>query len=223
MPAASNMNMREMAGMTMPMTSSWTAIDAFTAFAMWAVMMVAMMLPSASPMILMYARIARASGAPATRRICVFVFGYVAIWTMFSAAAALLQYFLQRASLLSTDLRIAPLVGGVVLALAGLYQLLPLKQVCLRHCHSPIGFLISKWRDGAMGAFTMGLEHGAFCVGCCWMLMALLFVMGVMNLFWVAIIAVFVLFEKIAPWSRAIAGTAGIALIASGIWIAALA
>ena len=159
---------------------------------MWAVMMVAMMLPSASPMVMAYARSPRLPRPPSRMRVWLFAGGYVAVWTLFSAAATAMQ---TRTGCTRRDAerRYAsrrPSAGAVILAAAGIYQLTPLKQRCLRHCQSPIGFFMTHWRDGGGGAFAMGLEHGAFCVGCCWMLMALLFVAGVMNLAWVAALRV---------------------------------
>jgi predicted metal-binding membrane protein len=195
--------------------------DLWLTFMMWAVMMVAMMLPSTSPMVMAYARIASARAGRPALRVWLFALGYLAIWTLFSVAATAIQFALVQSSLLSNALVTTPLVSAVILATAGVYQLTPLKDVCLGRCQSPIGFFMTHWRDGAAGAFRMGLAHGAFCVGCCWMLMALLFVAGVMNLAWVAAITVFVLLEKATPWSRAIANVSGVVLIACAIAIAA--
>jgi predicted metal-binding membrane protein len=183
-------------------------------FLMWAVMMVAMMVPSASPTITTYARIASAPGTRHPLRVWSFVAGYLAVWTLFSVLATASQIALRQLALAT------PLVGAIILAVAGIYQLTTLKQVCLGKCQSPIGFLMTHWRDGASGAFRMGVEHGAFCVGCCWMLMALLFVVGVMNLAWVAAISAFVLLEKATPWGHTIAKVSGAALIAGAIAIA---
>ena len=194
--------------------------DLWLTFMMWAVMMVAMMVPSASPMVMAYARIARARGGSPALRVWLFAAGYLAVWTLFSAAATAIQFELQRRSLISNALATTPLIGAAMLAAAGIYQLTPLKEACLGRCQSPIGFFMTHWRDGAAGAFRMGLAHGAFCVGCCWMLMALLFVAGVMNLAWVAAISAFVLLEKATPWGRAIANASGVALIASAIALA---
>jgi len=194
--------------------------DLYLTFMMWAVMMVAMMLPSTTPMVMAYARIANArSGRPALR-VWLFALGYLATWTLFSAAATAVQLALLHWSLLSNALVTTPFVSAAILALAGLYQLSPLKDACLGRCQSPIGFFMTHWRDGAAGAFRMGLAHGAFCVGCCWMLMALLFVAGVMNLAWVAAITVFVLLEKAIPWGRTIANVSGVALLAAALLIA---
>jgi predicted metal-binding membrane protein len=193
--------------------------DFWLTFMMWTVMMVAMMLPSASPMVMAYTRIASARGGPHPLRAWLFASGYLAIWTLFSAAATAIQFALVQSSLLSNALVTTPLVSAAILAIAGIYQLTPLKNVCLGRCQSPIGFFMTHWRDGAAGAFRMGLAHGTFCVGCCWMLMALLFVAGVMNLVWVAAITVFVLLEKATPWGRAIANASGVVLIAWAVAI----
>ncbi len=149
-----------------------------------------------------------------------FAGGYLLVWGGFSVAAATLQAALQQSMLLSSELA---MVGGwlpaVVLALAGVYQLTPLKHACLVRCRSPLAFLLSRWRDGIGGALGMGLRHGAFCLGCCWALMALLFVGGVMNLAWIAILAVFVLAEKVLPYGTWLSRVSGVALIAWAVWV----
>ncbi len=204
----------------MPMGAESRLVDAILMFLMWAVMMVAMMLPSAAPMLSTYARIASARVAYRAYHVWMFAAGYFVMWTGFSLAATALQYALQSVSIVSSSMRTTPLAGGIILMVAGIYQLTPLKNVCLKRCRTPIGFFMTNWRDGAAGAFTMGLEHGAFCTGCCWMLMALLFVAGVMNLAWVAAISVLVLLEKAAPFGRAIALASGVAMIAAGVVLA---
>jgi predicted metal-binding membrane protein len=206
----------------MPMREAWTPGQFLLTFAMWAVMMVAMMIPSAGPMILTFAAInrRRASAGGAAVPPAVFVAGYLAIWSAFSLLATAGQWALNEATLLSpATLRATPAVGGVLLLAAGIYQLTPLKLACLARCRSPIGFVLTEWRDGARGALVMGIRHGAFCVGCCWALMALLFVAGVMNLLWVAAIAAFVLLEKVTPPGRAVSWVAGAALLAWGAWM----
>lgn len=213
------MNMAGMAAMAMPMTAHWTPLDVWLTLLMWAVMMVAMMTPSAAPMITLYARISSGRGAAAAGP-WIFTLGYLAAWTLFSAIATALQAGLQYTALISGAMRVTPVLGGVLLIAAGVYQMTPLKKACLRSCQSPLGFFMSRWRDGAAGAFGMGLRHGVFCVGCCWMLMALLFVAGVMNLLWVAAISVFVLAEKATHWGRAVTTASGIALIVAGIAVA---
>jgi predicted metal-binding membrane protein len=197
--------------MTMPNLQAWQTGNLVLTFAMWAIMMVAMMTPSATPMILTFARINRERNAdrlpfPGT---IVFLSGYLMVWISFSALATLLQLGLQSAALLSPEmLNVSPVLGGVFLVLAGVYQFTPLKRACLSRCRTPLGFLMTEWREGTKGTFVMGLRHGIYCVGCCWLLMTLLFVAGVMNLVWVALIAVCVLAEKLLPagqWtSRAI-------------------
>jgi len=204
----------------MPMGAESRLLDATLMFLMWAVMMVAMMLPSAAPMLSTYARIASAREGSRAYHVWMFAAGYFVVWTAFSLAATVLQYALQSAAIISNSLRTTSVAGGIILAAAGIYQLTPLKNVCLKRCRTPIGFFMTNWRDGAAGAFTMGLEHGAFCTGCCWMLMALLFVAGVMNLAWVAAISVLVLVEKAAPFGRAIALASGVAMIAAGLVLA---
>jgi predicted metal-binding membrane protein len=194
--------------------------DLWITFMMWAVMMVAMMLPSATPMVAAYARIAHTRGSHPSVRVWLFASGYLAIWMLFSVAATALQLALVHWSFISNALVTAPLVSAAILGIAGVYQLTPLKRTCLGRCQSPIGFFVTHWRDGAAGALRMGLAHGAFCTGCCWMLMALLFVAGVMNLAWVAAITLFVLIEKATPWGRAIANISGVALIAGAFVIA---
>ena len=214
--------MAAMAAMGMADVGPWTAADAALAALMWAVMMVAMMLPAATPMILVFATVNRkrseGAGAPHVN-IPLFVLAYLAVWTAFSVAAALAQWGLHAAALLSGDaMRAAPFVGGVLLAAAGGYQVTPLKYACLARCQSPVGFLLSEWREGNRGAFVMGLRHGLFCLGCCWVLMALLFVGGVMNLAWVAAIAGFVLLEKVLPAGRLVSVISGAALLAWAAW-----
>ena len=213
-------NMAGMPGMSMP--SPWSPAVLWLTFLMWAVMMVAMMLPSAAPMVTIYARVAEGHGSSPRLRVWLFAGGYVTVWIAFSAAAAMLQAGMDRAAMLSGAMRVAPLAGGIILALAGAYQLSPLKRRCLRQCQSPLGFLMTHWREGRAGAITMGLHHGAFCVGCCWMLMALLFVAGVMNLLWVAVLAAFVLLERATRWGETLATASGFVFIAGGLALAAL-
>lgn len=192
--------------------------EALLMFAMWAVMMVAMMLPSAGPMVDTFARIARARDATAAKlQIPAFVAGYLIIWTLFSVIATAAQLLLQRSGVVNPALTAVPVLDAVLLILAGLYQLTPFKNRCLTGCRSPLGFLMTDWRDGARGALKMGLRHGLFCLGCCSMLMLLLFVFGVMNLAWVAILSIFVLLEKALPGGRFLARAGGIAMLAGGI------
>jgi len=196
------------------------AADLWLTFMMWAVMMVAMMLPTASPMIEMYARIARGRADSSRYAVWSFAGAYLVVWTLFSAAATGGQWMLQRAALLRGDLTTPPLFGAVILVAAGIFQLTPLKNACLSNCRSPLGFFLTQWRGGSGGAFKMGLQHGAFCLGCCWALMVLLFVVGVMNLAWVAALSVFVLIEKAAPYGRVVARASGVAMVLAGALLA---
>lgn len=215
--------MADMAAMGMADTDPWTVADAALAAVMWAVMMVAMMLPAAAPMILVFATVNRkrreAPGTAPYVNTTLFVLAYLAVWGAFSVAAALAQWALHAAALLAEDaMQAAPLAGAVLLAAAGIYQLTPLKYACLARCQTPVGFLLSEWREGNRGAFLMGLRHGLFCLGCCWVLMALLFVGGVMNLAWVAAIAAFVLIEKLLPAGRLVSVISGAALLIWAAW-----
>jgi predicted metal-binding membrane protein len=170
--------------------------------AMWAVMMVGMMVPSAAPMVVAYTDWTRRAPVRGSRAAAIasFLGGYVLLWVGFSLLAALLQVSLERGGLLTTmGATTRPAVGGAILVLAGLFQLTPWKQSCLRRCRTPVGFLIAEWRDGTAGALNMGVRHGVYCLGCCWALMAVLFVVGTMHLLWMAVIAAFVLAEKVAP------------------------
>lgn len=190
---------------------------------MWWVMMIGMMVPSATPMVLLFGGVQRrqlADEAPALR-VAVFVLGYLVVWGVFSFAAAGAQTALTaRALLAPMQLSLSASLGATLVALAGIYQLTPLKNACLSHCRSPADFLSRHWRRGTAGAFRMGLEHGAYCVGCCWLLMALLFVVGVMNLLWVAAIAAFVLIEKLIPRGVLVARASGVALLAFAAYLA---
>jgi predicted metal-binding membrane protein len=211
-----------MAAMGMSSNTPWTATDLFFTFAMWAVMMVGMMAPSATPMILLFgASEARAGKKMPFLAAGAFALGYLAVWTLFSALAALAQWGLHQAAMLSPAMSVlSPRIGGVVLIVAGAYQLSPWKSQCLTHCRSPLSFLMTHWRPGRRGAFSIGMHHGTFCLGCCWALMAILFVVGVMNLLWVAVLTVFVLLEKVGPKGVLLARLGGIALIAAGlVWI----
>lgn len=175
------------------------------AFAMWALMMVAMMLPSASPMILIYARVARHNfGAAASSGITLFALSYVLVWSVFSLAAAFAQALLVHSGVVhSMRLQLGDgRLAGALLIAAGLYQLTPLKAACLDKCRSPLAFLSRGIRPGAAGALRLGIAHGLYCLGCCWVLMLLLFVGGVMNLAWVAGLALLVAAEKLLPWPQ---------------------
>lgn len=210
--------------MAMPRMQVWGVADFGLTFVMWAVMMVAMMTPSAAPMILTFAGINRSRRDQHVPHVStgVFLLGYLAVWAGFSLLATTAQWGLQAASLLSPMMAsTSPILGGVLLLAAGTYQWTPLKYACLRHCRSPMGFILNDWREGSRGAFLMGLKHGGYCVGCCWFLMALLFVAGVMNLLWVAAIAGFVLLEKVTPAGHRVGRLAGVLLVAGGAWMIA--
>jgi predicted metal-binding membrane protein len=214
--------MPEMAGMAMPMSPHWTPAAFTLTFAMWAVMMVGMMLPSAAPMILTFAALHRRKAEAVERLVPMLLFasGYLLVWCGFSLFATLLQWALDRLTLLSPMLTTTDaLLGGALFLLAGVYQLTPLKQACLRHCRSPFAFLFNRWRDGWNGALRMGIEHGAYCLGCCWLLMALLFVVGVMNLLWVAAITLFVFGEKLLRGGAWIARISGVVMAGYGVWL----
>ena len=200
--------------------AQWSLLDWVLVFAMWAVMMAAMMLPSAGPMFEMYARVARRRSSASVGSVWLFAAGYLIAWTGFAAAITLVQYPLQRSWIIGDAMRMRPLAGGLLLIATGIYQLTPLKEACLTQCRSPLGFLMTKWRSGPRGAFAMGLDHGAFCIGCCWLLMALMFVAGAMNLPWAIALTVFVLLEKAAPWGDRLARVSGLAMIAAGIALA---
>jgi predicted metal-binding membrane protein len=195
--------MEEMDGMLMPMSAGpWTLAHALLMLCMWVVMMVAMMLPSAMPMMLFYSTIARRQSTTSgfTSRVSLFAVGYLAVWSLFSVGAVVLQFLLERAALLSSMMESTSIVlAGAILIMAGLYQWTPLKSSCLTQCQSPLDFVMANWRSGRAGAFQMGFRHGIYCVGCCWVLMLLLFVGGVMNLAWIAGLAVYVLVEKALP------------------------
>ena len=210
-------------GQMMVMLPEWSPGYGVVVFAMWAVMMVAMMLPSAAPVILLVAGIARKRTAASGVRgatgatTVLFVLGYIAVWLGFAAVATLLQYSLGEAGLLSDTMALGNTVlAGAVLVVAGIYQWTPLKEACLRHCRSPLDFLLFHWREGRVGALASGSGHGVFCLGCCWMLMALLFVGGIMNLAWIAGIALLVLIEKTLPWGGRMNRVTGAILIAWG-------
>jgi predicted metal-binding membrane protein len=209
----------DMPGMVMLDLQKWGPATVLLLFVMWTVMMVAMMVPSAAPMILAFLTVnqRRQSAARPYVPVTIFLLGYLAVWTAFSAVATLAEWGLHQAALLSTMMTAtSPALNGGLLIAAGVFQWTPLKRACLNGCRSPLSFLMSEWREGAAGAFVMGLRHGAYCVGCCWFLMALLFVAGVMNLFWVAIIALFVMAEKILAKGEFLGRVAGIALVIAG-------
>ena len=193
------------------MTAVWDAPHLFLLWAMWAVMMTAMMLPAAAPVIVL------GSGA---RQVYPLAGGYLAVWALFSAGATALQWWLMQTFVVSRMMEVSSRrAGAVLLIVAGLYQWTPLKQACLTACQSPMAFVMRRWRSGAWGAFRMGLDHGGYCVGCCWALMLLLFAGGVMNLTVIAALTAFVAFEKLAP-AGAIGGRiAGALLLFVAAWL----
>ena len=204
------------------MTATWDGPYLLLLWAMWAAMMAGMMLPSAAPLVLLYARAARtrSDAGRATARIYGLVGGYVLVWALFSAGATMLQGVLAASRLLTPMMEPAtPVAAAVLLLLAGLYQLTPLKHACLRSCRTPIALLGSRWRDGVAGAVRMGVEHGAYCLGCCWALMLLLFAGGVMNLFVVAALTIWVAVEKLAPFGEQSARIGGALLLVASGWV----
>jgi predicted metal-binding membrane protein len=230
MPGMAGTPMNDMAGMMdmpgMPMAGSeGPAMASLTElFLMWTAMMVGMMLPSVLPNVLLFSRMAqqrRESGRPPLS-VSAFVGGYLAAWTGFSLVAALLQTRLRVALLpMASASRTAAVAAGVVLLLTGVYQWTRFKSACLSHCRSPIAHLSAHWREGRFGALRMGLEHGVVCVGCCWLLMGLLFVGGVMNPWWVGGLALLVLLEKVVPRGELLGRIAGLALVAWGLVLVA--
>jgi predicted metal-binding membrane protein len=198
----------------------WTPAYTTLIFAMWWVMMVAMMLPGAAPMLLLFVRVNRAQKARERPYVAtgIFAAGYLAAWGLFSALATGLQWGLEQLDLLGPMMTTTSWwLGGAILLAAGVWQLTPVKTVCLRHCRSPLSFLAHQWRPGRLGAFRMGVEHGSYCLGCCWFLMGLLFFGGIMNLFWIAGLAVFILLEKTIPMGHWFARLAGITAAAWGV------
>jgi len=211
-------------GLMMPANAPWQPLEFGYVFVMWAVMMVGMMTPSVAPMILIYARVGRqaAMNSEPFAATVWFAGGYLLAWIAFSLAATSAQWALERATLLTPMMESSSnILGGVVLIVAGLYQWTPLKEACLSHCQAPLTFILAHggFRGDPVGALTLGMRHGIYCVGCCWVLMALLFVGGVMNLFWIAALAILVLLEKVVPFGRIIARVAGLAFMAGGGWM----
>jgi predicted metal-binding membrane protein len=207
----------------MPASASWQPIEFAYVFVMWVVMMIGMMTPSVTPMILVYARVRRqAMGGQPFASVAWFAGGYFLAWIAFSLVATSLQWALERAALLTPMMASASnIVAGILLIIAGLYQWTRLKDACLWQCQAPLGFILSHggFHKTATGSLTLGLRHGAYCLGCCWALMVLLFSLGVMNLFWIAALAILVLLEKVLPSGRGIARIAGLAFFAGGVWM----
>jgi len=204
------------------MTSVWDGTHLLLLWTMWAVMMAAMMLPSAWPMLVMYGTLSRKQSSSQRRSSHLYLFsgGYVLAWALFSIAATIVQRMLARLLLLSPMMELAsPTASAALLIVAGVYQVTPLKRVCLRSCRSPISFLMRHWCAGALGAFRMGIAHGVYCVGCCWALMLLLFVGGVMNLYVIAALTTLVAVEKIGRAGELGSRLSGGLLIALAVWI----
>lgn len=204
----------EGSSLAMPMTADWTVRDWAFMATMWAVMMIGMMLPSASPMILSYRSFTRSEAL--TGSASLFAAGYLVAWVSFAVLAAAAQWALHNVALVSPMGVATTPLAGAFLAGAGAFQFTKLKQACLGKCRTPLGFLMTQWRDGIGGAMVMGLRHGTYCVTCCWALMVLLFVVGVMNLAWVAVLAAIVLVEKVAPRADVLTRLLGAGLITWG-------
>jgi len=209
-----------------PVVQEWTLTYAIVMFFMWWIMMIAMMTPSAAPMILLYAHAYRHEVKlgrlrATTTPTFAFALGYLLVWMAFSMIATGMQWGLERVGLLHAMLMwsVEPMLSGALLLAAGVYQFTPLKNVCLEQCRSPAQFLAANFRPGVIGAMRMGWKHGVICLGCCWALMALLFVGGIMNLVWIAGLAIFVLLEKVTAHGNWIARVGGIAMIGGGFWV----
>jgi predicted metal-binding membrane protein len=190
----------------------------------WVTMMAAMMLPSVAPMVLTYSRIAQHRAATGGRPLAgpwIFVAGYLLAWTAYGLAAYALYRLVDAidGGFLDWD-RAGPWVAGAALVGAGLYQLTPLKEVCLRHCRSPLHFVLHGFRESRVGALRMGVEHGGYCVGCCWGLMVALFALGVMSLWWMAVVAAVIFLEKLTRFGARFSRVVAVALIAIGVWVA---
>jgi predicted metal-binding membrane protein len=206
----------------MPRMQGWTAWDLGLLFAMWALMMVAMMLPSVAPTVLAFAEINRRRREEQRPFVptAVFLAGYLSAWVGFSLAATVVQAALHSAALLSPAMMArSPLFAGGILVATGVFQWTPLKQACLARCRSPLGFVLTHWRDGLAGAFHVGLQHGSYCVGCCALLMGLMLVNGVMNVWWMVLLSVFVLVEKLLPAHLWTARAVGALLSGWGLWM----
>jgi predicted metal-binding membrane protein len=211
-------------GLMMPADAPWQPLEFAYVLAMWAVMMIGMMTPSVAPMILMYARVGRhavVSGQPFAASGW-FACGYLAAWVGFSILATSAQWALERAALLTPMMESASgVLGAIVLIAAGVYQWTPVKEACLSYCQAPLNFIMryGGFRADASGAFALGVRHGFYCIGCCWALMLLLFVGGVMNVLWIAALSGLVLFEKLLPFGKILSRVAGCAFIAGGAWL----
>jgi predicted metal-binding membrane protein len=212
-------SMTEMVSSMAMTVAPWSLSHAALIFVMWWVMMAAMMLPSAAPLILLATAICRRKGRDRLPALIAgaLTVGYLTVWGAFSLCATLAQWGLEMTGLIASGMTfVAPALAGGILLAAGLYQVTPLKRACLRHCRSPVEFITAHWRPGAAGAFRLGLVHGTYCAGCCWFLMAMLFVGGVMNPFWIGGIALYVLLEKLAPYGERLSRASGLVLVLYG-------
>ncbi len=208
--------------MCMPSMGAWSTEDYFVVFIMWAVMMVAMMVPSVAPMVLMFASVNRNRQSKEEPFVPTWIFlsGYLIIWTVFSFVVTILQGYLHHLSLISPMMvSTSPILSGTILTIAGIFQFTPFKNSCLDFCRSPLNFLMTHWKEGGLGALRMGLEHGGFCLGCCWALMVVLFATGVMNFLWIALISIFVLLENVVKSQMNLSRIAGAGLILWGIFM----
>ncbi|MDI1231963.1 MAG: DUF2182 domain-containing protein [Methylobacter sp.] len=215
------MTSQPMSSMWMPPSEplAWRFTDFALVYFMWAVMMAAMMLPSAIPMILAFARVCRQRNKISHKLTYLFISAYLGIWLLFSSALTLLQWQMHGLAWLSPMMENQnSILAAGILFLAGFYQFMPIKNACLIHCKTPMGFLLNEWQDGAAGAFNMGLKHGVNCLGCCWAQMLIMFAVGVMNLLGMALITLLVILEKSMPLeSKLICKTVGVAFLAWGI------
>jgi predicted metal-binding membrane protein len=203
----------------MPMTADWTLTEFTLLFVMWFVMMIAMMIPSVSPLILIFISVSRkySHDKNPLSLSWYLLAGYFLVWCAFSLLATFLQWTLQQISLLNPEMETtSQVLGGIILITSGIFQFTSLKRRCLKFCQSPLSFLQRHWRYGKAGALKMGIQNGIYCLGCCWILMILLFVSGIMNILWIAIISIFILIEKVFPRSQYISYLAGGSLVIFG-------
>lgn len=206
----------------MPQMMKWDLVRFLLTFIMWFVMMIAMMVPSVTPAVFIFSSVykKRVENEKPFAPSWIFLLGYLTIWLVFSFFATTIQWFLHNIALLSPMMKTTDnLLGGLILIGCGIFQWSSFKYACLKHCRTPLDFLMEEWREGKLGAYIMGLRHGSYCLGCCWLLMLLLFLTGVMNLLWVALIALFVLIEKTAPKGIWISRFTGVILIVLGVWL----
>ncbi|MCL1056853.1 DUF2182 domain-containing protein [Shewanella gelidimarina] len=209
-------------GMTMVMSSHWHINELALVFMMWAVMMVGMMMPSATPMILLFAKISRTRQQRSAEFVSsnLFILGYLLLWSLYSLVITLIQWQLHQYSLMTPMMQSSnDIASGILLLAIGLYQVSPLKQRCLHYCRSPLNFLMSQWQEGKLGAISMGLKHGQYCVGCCWLLMALLLIVGVMHIGWILALSILVLLEKVLPWPKALNLGISVSCLVAGLYL----